>query len=283
MVASGMTQVRDTERPPAVAGRFYPAAADELERAVTTHLAAGAAAGAPPRAALAVMAPHAGYVYSGGIAGQVFAAVEVPAAVVVLCPNHTGRGRRVAVFAGAAYDLPGGGVAVDRALAAAVLAEVPGAREDLEAHRLEHAIEVILPFLRARRPDVRVVPIVLADLDEAEAVAVGEGLARALAPRGADVLVVASSDMSHYLPDDETRALDRVALAPLLDADARALHRTVRQRGITMCGVVPATAMLAYVAARGGGRPALVGYATSGDAFGDRSRVVGYAGVVVFP
>jgi MEMO1 family protein len=275
-------QARETEgarRPPAVAGRFYPASADELEREVRRYLADGAPGG-PPRPVCAVMAPHAGLVYSGGIAGKVFAAIEVPAEVVVLCPNHTGRGARIAVASRGAFRLPGGEVPIAAALADAILGEVPGAVADLEAHRFEHAIEVELPFLRERRPDVAVVPIVLGGLDEAEAIAVGQGLGRAIDAAGGEVLVVASSDMSHYLPDDEARAVDRRALEPLLDGDPSRLYRTVRQHDISMCGFIPATAMLAYVRTRGVCTPELVGYATSGDAFGDRDRVVGYAGVV---
>ncbi len=269
------------QRPPAVAGRFYPDDAGELTRDVEKYLAAGREGGEPVRA-LALMAPHAGYMYSGGVAGQVFARVVVPERVVVMGPNHTGRGERVSVVPAGSYGLPGGAVPIDAELAAAILDEVPGARPDADAHRMEHSVEVEVPFLRALRPTVRFVPMVLAGLSEKDCIAVGEGLARAIARVGGDVLVVASSDMSHYLPDAEARRVDRIALDALLTGDAAALHRTVRERDISMCGVIPATAMLAYArAAAASGPPELVAYATSGDTSGDRSRVVGYAGVVV--
>lgn len=278
-----MTTSHPALRLPAVAGRFYPAEAGELARQVTGFLAAGASR---PRRARAVMAPHAGYVYSGGVAGKVFAAVEVPERVVVLAPNHTGRGPRVSVMAAGAWRIPGADVPVDQELAAALLAAFPDARADHEAHRFEHAIEVELPFLVARQPGVRIVPVVLGMLPAADAVALGAALHRAVAelraahPAG-DVLVVASSDMSHYLPDESARQVDRVALAPLLDFDPEALHRTVVEHDISMCGFVPATVMLAYAREAGADRPELVAYATSGDASGDRSHVVGYAGVVL--
>ena len=265
-------------RPPAVAGRFYPREAETLEREVTAFLAAGTKEAAPARA---VMAPHAGYMYSGGVAGQVFARVDVPERVIVLCPNHTGLGRRVSVVPSGRFCLPGGDVAIDEDLAAAVLAELPGAEPDHEAHRFEHAIEVELPFLRARRPDVRLVPIVLAGLAEKDAVALGEGLHRAIARAGGDALVVASSDMSHYLPDDVARRVDRMALEPMLAFDPAGLYRTVRAHEISMCGFIPATAALAYARLAGASAPELVAYATSGDTSGDRQRVVGYAGVVM--
>lgn len=268
------------DRPPAVAGRFYPGDAAELEREVEGHLAAGGG-GAPARA-LALVAPHAGYMYSGGVAGQIFARVVVPARVVVMGPNHTGRGERVSVVPAGAYQLPGGAVPIDGELAAAILDEVSGARADADAHRSEHSVEVELPFLRARQPEIQFVPMVLAGLSEKDAIAVGEGLARAVARVGADVLVVASSDMSHYLPDAEARRVDKIALDALLTGDAATLHRTVRERDISMCGVVPTTAMLAYARAAGAAAPPeLVAYATSGDSSGDRSRVVGYAGVLI--
>jgi len=276
-----MKQSESWLRPPAVAGRFYPGDAAELARDVEGYLAAGRAAGAAVRA-MALVAPHAGYMYSGGVAGQVFARVVVPERVVVMGPNHTGRGQRISVVPAGGYQLPGGTVPVDEELAAAILDEVPGARPDADAHRTEHSVEVELPFVRALQPAVRFVPMVLASLSEQDAIAVGQGLARAIAKVGGEVLVVASSDMSHYLPDAEARRVDKIALDALLTGDAAALHRTVRERDISMCGVIPTTAMLAYARAAGAaGAPELVAYATSGDASGDRSRVVGYAGVVV--
>ncbi len=266
-------------RPPAVAGRFYPGDAEELAGEVGAFLAAGKSS-APARA-IGIVAPHAGYMYSGGVAGQVFARAVVPERVVVMGPNHTGRGERISVVPAGGFEVPGATVPIDEELAAAILDEVPGARADADAHRSEHSVEVELPFLRARQDRLRFVPMVLAGLSEREAIAVGQGLARALAGKG-DVLVVASSDMSHYLTDAEARRVDKIALDALLTGDAATLHRTVRERDISMCGVIPTTAMLAYARAAGAAEaPSLVSYATSGDASGDRSRVVGYAGVVV--
>jgi AmmeMemoRadiSam system protein B len=276
-------------RQPAVAGRFYPGEATALRREVEGYLAAGASSVAGPGSgaehrplhAIGVVAPHAGYVYSGGIAGKVFAAVTVPERVIVLCPNHTGRGRRIAVANRGTFALPGASVPVDADLADRILAEIDGATADWEAHRAEHAIEVELPFLLARRADVRIVPVVLGGLAEDDAIALGLALHRAAEAVAGDVLVVASSDMSHYLPDDITREQDAKALAPLLAFDARGLYRAVIEHDISMCGFIPATAMLAFAGQQNAGTPALVGYATSGDAFGERDRVVGYAGVVV--
>lgn len=267
---SGAPQVA---REPAVAGRFYPGRADELSAEVARFL--GAVAASP---AIGVVAPHAGFVYSGKTAGKVYAAIDVSPSVVVLAPNHTGLGSRVAMVASGVFRMPSGDVPVDEELAAAFLREVPLARDDVRAHLREHALEVQLPFLVARRADVRIVPIVLGGLSRDEAIGVGEGLARAV-PAG--TLVVASSDMSHYLSDAETRIADRPAIDAMLSLDPGALFDTVERNDISMCGYLPATAMLAYARLRGAKSADLVAYTTSAEAFGDKDRVVGYAGVIV--
>jgi AmmeMemoRadiSam system protein B len=156
-----------------------------------------------------------------------------------------------------------------------------GFEADHEAHRYEHALEVELPFIRARRPDAIITPVILGGLDGAECVAIGGALADAVQQLDDEVLVVASSDMSHYLPDDVTRKIDRRAIEPLLACDPDRLYDVVEGESISMCGILPATAMLAYARARGGTHGTLVAYGTSADAFGDTDRVVGYAAIAV--
>jgi AmmeMemoRadiSam system protein B len=263
-------------RAPAVAGRFYPGDGPTLEEEVAGFV--GETAQARPR--IGILAPHAGYVYSGGVAGKVYAATEVPRRVVVLAPNHTGRGARGAVWARGSFALPGGAVPVDEELAARLIGRA-GLTEDRAAHLAEHALEVQLPFLRARNRAVTITPIVLGPLDHPGCAAVADALREAAEALGEPLLVVASSDMNHYLPDDETRTRDQRALAPLLARDGRALHDVVLREDHSMCGFVPATVMIEYAVARGATAAELVAYATSGDAFGERDRVVGYAGVTV--
>lgn len=281
-MATGAPDVRQ----PAVAGRFYPGRAGELRAEVAKFLGgegAGEGAGAGAAGAkrhLGVVAPHAGYVYSGPVAGKVFADTVVPRRVVVLAPNHTGRGARVAVWSRGAFALPGDEVPVDEELCARLL-EAGGGMADKEAHRFEHALEVELPFLRARNPDMIVTPVILGGLDANECIAFGRTLAEVVTGVGEEVLVVASSDMSHYLPDAETRLIDQRAVEQMLGCDAAKLYEVVEREDISMCGVLPATAMLSYATARGGTRGRLVAYGTSADAFGDTSRVVGYAGLVI--
>jgi AmmeMemoRadiSam system protein B len=185
----------------------------------------------------------------------------------------------VSVAARGAFRIPGADVPIDEKLADEILAQVPGAQADVRAHEREHALEVELPFLWALRPDVHIVPIVLGSLDGKKAAAVGQALAAVIGER--DILVIASSDMSHYLPVDEASRRDRLAIDRLLAVDPLGLYDTCVEEDITMCGVLPATALLACALRLGKPRAELVQYATSGEAFGDTASVVGYAGVLV--
>jgi AmmeMemoRadiSam system protein B len=264
-------------RLPAVAGAFYPddakEVAEEARRLTTTDAA--------PRPAIAVVCPHAGWMYSGELAGRLAASVVVPERVLVLAPNHTGRGARGSVWPAGSWRLPGADVPVDAAFCQALCAESTLLAPDLEAHTDEHAIEVLVPLLAARQPALHLAPVVLSGLSFGECETLAAALARAVAAAPGPTLIVASSDMNHYLRDDETRRLDALALAPLEALDAHGLYTTVREHGITMCGVVPATVALLAARALGATTATRVGYATSGDVSGDLGRVVGYAAVAV--
>jgi MEMO1 family protein len=260
-------------RPAAVDGKFYPGDADELRREVQTLLGKTG-----DERLIGVVAPHAGYVYSGKVAGKVFARVHVPDCVVVMGPNHTGRGTPVSLRTGGDWELPGGRMAIDAGVCEQLLSACDFVREDARAHEWEHSVEVELPFLLARNPNARLIPLVLSRLDFDECQTLGRALAKILPT---DALVVASSDLNHYLPDDETRARDQLAIAPMLALSGQNLHDTVEREDLSMCGYIPATVMLEYARARGAKQADLVGYATSAEAFGDTSRCVGYAGIAV--
>jgi AmmeMemoRadiSam system protein B len=268
-------------RQPAVAGAFYP----RSPAAVASEAAALVTGGGLPAPAVAVVSPHAGWMYSGALAGKLFAGLTVPERVLVIAPNHTGHGPRASVWQGddtaSSWQLPGLDVPVDAPFVASLLAEAPVLRADRDAHEEEHAIEVLLPLIAVRQPKLRLAAIVLGGLGFKECEALGAGVARAIQRADGPTLIVASSDMSHYLQDEEARAVDKLALAPLGAADPRALFDAVRTHGITMCGYIPATVALIAARALGATRATVVGYATSADAGGDRGRVVGYAAVRV--
>jgi len=265
----------------AVAGRFYPRDADELRSDVQEYIAQPGSVDAAPVKAIGCIAPHAGYMYSGHVAGAVFARVEVPRLCVVMCPNHTGMGRALAVMTEGAWETPLGEVPIDTEFAQALQQRFPALQNDSAAHRAEHAVEVELPFLQLRQPELRFVPVALGttqfELLEQLGLALGEVIARQSEP----VLIVASSDMNHYQSDAVTRAKDHRAIERILTLDARGLYEVVTQQDISMCGFGPAVAMLTAARRLGASSAELVKYATSGDVSGDRRMVVGYAGVVV--
>jgi AmmeMemoRadiSam system protein B len=264
-------------RMPAVAGRFYPGLPAKLDAEVARMLDA---AHAEPAPALAVVVPHAGYLYSGAIAAETFARVIVPRTAIVLCPNHTGQGARRALWASGAWRLPGGDLRVDEELAEE-LRDPAALQIDEAAHLLEHAVEVQLPLLRARNPEVRIVPICLAGMTALECQALGEAIASVVAPRGDTVLLVASTDMSHYTSADRARERDARALERIEAIDAAGLFTVVRDYDISMCGVIPTTVVLAAARALGARSATRVRYGNSGETSGAFDRVVGYAGFVI--
>jgi AmmeMemoRadiSam system protein B len=271
-------------RPPAVAGQFYSASAAALEAEVAGYLDASAAA--VPMTA--VICPHAGLMYSGHVAGAVLSRATLPDTVILIGPNHTGIGPAVSVYPEGAWQIPGGAVPVNRDLARAILARYPRAEADISAHQWEHCLEVQLPFLRRRRRDVRIVPIVLGTRDPAVCRTLGHCLAALIQElRGTNrtsdrqPLLLASTDMNHYESDQVTRDKDRHAIAAIERLDPDGLDTAVTNHDISMCGVAPTLAVLHAGRALGSTGATLVSYATSADRGGDRARVVGYAGFTV--
>lgn len=268
-------------RPPAVAGRFYPADPAALEREIRVLLSGARVASHPARAAVA---PHAGYRYSGATAAAVFAAVEVPRLVVVLGPNHTGVCRAasgVSLWEAGALRTPLGDVPVDAEFAAALLAASPLVAVDREAHRAEHAIEVQLPFLQIRRNDVAVVPLVMAGDAWETAGGVGEALARLVRAHADPVLLLASTDLTHYEPAATAERKDREALAAVRELDGAELLARCRRERISMCGRAPTATVLAAARALGASGAVIVDYRHSGWSTGDDAAVVGYGGAVI--
>jgi AmmeMemoRadiSam system protein B len=262
----------------AVAGRFYPRDAGTLLADVRSYLTP------PPAAtisALGCVAPHAGYIYSGQVAGTVFAKLDLPRRCVVLGPNHTGRGKPLSIMSHGTWETPLGQAPIDSDLAASFKGQFPPLSEDMEAHRSEHAIEVELPFLQALRPDFRFVPIALGTAQFAVLEALGEAVGEVVRAQSEPVLLIASSDMNHYENDSITRVKDQKAIDRVLALDARGLFDVVMNEEISMCGFGPAVVMLTAAKRLGAASAELVGYATSGDVSGDREMVVGYAGIVV--
>jgi hypothetical protein len=264
-------------RLPVVAGQFYPGKARDLEREIASYTRAAGA----PVAALGCIVPHAGYVYSGPVAGAVFARLKLARRFVIMCPNHTGMGERLAILSAGEWQTPLGRVKVDCELAELLKNNCDLLAEDSLSQAHEHAIEVQLPFLQKLAPPFTFVPITVGTGRYELLERLGKGIAAALDEIQEPALVIASSDMNHYESDEITRLKDQRALEAILRLDPRGLHEVVTRQQISMCGYGPAVAMLTAAVARGARRAELVKYATSGDISGDRSAVVGYAGVIV--
>lgn len=265
-------------RAPAVAGSFYEGRPGDLEREVRSLLPPEL----PKGRAFGAVVPHAGYIYSGGVAGAVYARLEIPATVVIVCPNHTGRGAPAAIDPSEAWRTPLGDVPVNARISARLRELASSLRPDREAHRREHSLEVQLPFLQALRPDVELVPVCLGQPSLALCRELGEALARLCREEAEPPLLLASSDMNHYESRRVGRAKDDQALARIAALDPEGLFRTVLSEEISMCGFLPATALLFAANASGAGRKAtVVARADSGDQTGDVSSVVGYAGVIL--
>lgn len=224
--------------------------------------------------------PHAGYVYSGRIAGATFARIDVPRHVLVLCPNHTGLGRARALWSRGAWRTPLGEVEVAEDLAVSLRRHARLDDDEL-AHVHEHAIEVELPFLKRKEPRVRIAPLCLQQLSLDECLELGEALADGIRAFGERVLIVCSTDMSHYVRAELAAELDRLALDQLEALTPSGLYRTVIERRISMCGFVPTTVGLSAARALGAVHAELVQYGNSGETSGDFGRVVGYAGALV--
>lgn len=268
-------------RHPAVAGRFYPGDPEDLRAEARSYLAQARSKSEPPTRAIGCLAPHAGYMYSGHVAGAVFAHIEIPTLCVVLCPNHTGIGRALAIMSEGSWETPLGEVPIEQEFAASLKQRFPSLEEDSAAHRAEHAAEVELPFLQLRQPDLRFVPIAIGTGRFEVLEELGIALADVIKGQSEPILIVASSDMNHYESDAVTRVKDHRAIERILTLDPKGLYETVTQQDISMCGFGPAVAMLTAARQLGAKSAELVKYATSGDVSGDRDMVVGYAGVVV--
>ncbi len=264
-------------RQPVVAGRFYTDDPDMLTRELASRMPARG-----ERKVLGLVAPHAGYMYSGNLAGKVFGEVHVPDRVVVICPNHTGLGVLLSVWPDGAWQTPLGSMPVDEAFVQAITAEGSPFERDSRAHLQEHSIEVQLPFLQTRNPKARLVAICLSGLDKTAMTQAAGVLAQAIQHSEGETLLVSSSDMNHYESQQVTLTKDRLAMDAFFALDAPGLLDVVRRERISMCGALPTAVMLQAALALGATNAESLGHCTSGDISGDTRQVVGYFGGVVW-
>ena len=265
-----------TVRAPAVAGSFYPGQAEKLRRELDALIPA-----ARKERVLALVAPHAGYAFSGKVAGAAYGRVEIPRDVVILCFNHHGAGSDFAVWPDGAWRTPLGDAPVNPELARAIKDAFLPADFDEVGHQDEHSGEVQVPFLQQLRPDVRIAPVALSVGHDDRSVAQLRAFGKALAGVPGDFLVVASTDLNHYEDQKTTVEKDEAAIRAIEALDEAALTQAVRTREVSMCGFAPTLATIVYARAKGATRAATVAHATSGDVSGEYERVVGYAGMII--
>jgi MEMO1 family protein len=264
-------------REPAVAGQFYSADARNLKRTLQSLLRPPA----HPIAAKAVLSPHAGYVYSGSVAGAVFSSVQVPDRFIILGPNHTGIGLPLSLYPSGEWRTPLGLAPIDSELNDRLLQECRALREDWTAHAHEHSLEVQIPFLQTLMPGFRFSAICVGTTSYPVLEELGHALARVLASVPEPVLIIASSDMNHYESAAVSARKDRWAIEQLVALDPAGLFQVVGEKSISMCGFAPAVATLTACRDLGCSKGILVQYANSGDVSGDNERVVGYAGMAL--
>ncbi len=265
-------------RQPAVAGQFYPGSEQALRRELQQlipHVE-------QKRSVIGVISPHAGYVYSGKAAGQLLAGIEIPRTVIILGPNHRGRGVLAALSPEDGWQTPLGYVPIEKRLAGLIRQQLPAVQEDSAAHAQEHSLEVQVPFLQYLRPDVAIVPLCLAFGDYGGCELLGNGLASAIRAFGEPVLILASSDMTHYESAEAAKQKDSLALERVMALDPQGLVEVCRANRITMCGVIPSAVMLVAAKELGATQAELVAYTTSGEVTGDSREVVAYAAVEVW-
>jgi AmmeMemoRadiSam system protein B len=265
-------------RLPSVAGSFYPSHAAELSALLAEYTKKRG--GATSVNAKACLVPHAGYVYSGHVAGAVFAKIRLPKKIVILGVRHQPPGSPAAIISQGAWRTPLGDALIDEELAGALRRESSLLSEDAVAHSQEHSLEVQLPFLQMLDAGFTFVPIALGTLNFETLVSVGEAIGRVLAAEEQEVLLLTTSDLNHYEDDATTRVKDGQAIEQLLNMDARGLFDVCRKEDISMCGLGPAVAMLTALRALSAAKPELIRYSTSGDISGNTEAVVGYAGMI---
>ena len=264
-------------RNPVVSGQFYPESPSQLKAVIAGMVDEKAV----KEEVIGLISPHAGYIYSGSVTGAVISRIKFKDTFIIMGPNHTGRGKPLSIMTEGVWKTPLGEVEIDSELGKQILATSSHLEEDSVAHQYEHSIEVQLPFLQYFKKDIKIVPIILAYSSGAIYKEVGKELARAIKDLNREVVIIASSDMTHYEPQESARKKDNKAIEAMLDLDEDELLKRVSELNISMCGYAPAVSLISAAKELGAVGAELVKYQTSGDTTGDYSTVVGYAGIVI--
>ncbi len=264
-------------RNPVVSGQFYPESPDRLRAIIKGFVDEKVV----KEEVIGLVSPHAGYIYSGPVAGAVISRVKFKDTFIIIGPNHTGIGKPLSIMTQGTWKTPLGEVEIDSELGKRILATSSHLQEDYTAHQCEHSIEVQIPFLQYFKRDIRLVPIMLTHSSLATYKEIGKELARAIKDLNKEVVIIASSDMTHYESQQSAERKDTQAIEAILDLNEDELFRRVDELDISMCGYAPTVSLISAAKELGATGAELVRYQTSGDVTGDYSSVVGYAGIII--
>lgn len=268
-------------RKPVVAGQFYPSSPEDLKRQISSFI--DKADTIHKSEAIACVLPHAGYMYSGAVAAKTVAGINLKDKIILLGPNHTGYGAQFSIMSEGSWQTPLGEVEVDNKLASGLLKQSKYLEDDILAHTYEHSLEVELPFLQYFKPDFKIVPIAFLSDEIGALKEIGKEIALCIKESGLQkqTLIIASSDMTHYEPQEQAQRKDREAIAAISELDEDKLIAKIKRLNISMCGYAPTIVMLCAAKLLGAKEAKLIKYQTSGDTTGDYDAVVGYAGMVI--
>jgi AmmeMemoRadiSam system protein B len=259
-----------------VAGYFYPHDSEGLKDMIRGMLDDRA----DKVKAISVISPHAGYVYSGKVAGSVFSSVTMPEDFVILGPNHQDVSTGISIMREGVWETPLGDVSVNTTLADLIMKRSDILKENARSHAQEHSLEVQVPFIQYLKGKITIVPISIAYFSTYEdLVKLGKAIAGAIREYDQDVLIIASTDMSHYVSQDVAKEKDFRAIEKILNLDAHGLYEIVESENISMCGFKPTTSAIIASNELQAEKAELIKYQTSGDVSGDFLKVVGYAGI----
>lgn len=264
-------------RTPVVANQFYPGDPGILRQTLSELTPTPSK---EKKKALAIVCPHAGYIYSGAVAGETFSKIEIPDDVIIMGPNHSGRGSRVAMMSQGAWQMPLGNVQLNSELGK-LFSDSRVIEEDSIAHSYEHSLEVQVPFLQYLKDTFTLLPFVVSHIPYSDCVTVGKEIAAAVSQYNKPVLIVASTDMTHYESRKSASQKDQLALSYVKALDPEGLYNTVVGQRISMCGIMPTTIALIAALELGASQAELIRYTDSGETSGDTEHVVGYAGCII--
>jgi len=268
---------KNTIRQPYVAGQFYPGNRDALSRELSQLVKESQG----KEKCLGVVSPHAGYMYSGKVAGELFSRIELNETIILIGPNHTGLGKPYSLMARGSWSTPLGTVAINEMAASEILNSSQYLEEDFLAHEYEHSVEVQIPFIQYFKKEFEIIPIVIAEAGLDVSRRIGEEISRVIKTLKTNILIIASSDMTHYESQMDAEKKDKLAIEAIIKLDEKLLYERIKKYDITMCGYAPCIIMLSAAKQLGAKTAELVKYQTSANASGDYSSVVGYAGIMV--